>query len=107
MPVIEWRNKFPWELQIAAKIGVEQAHLSYHLLKQLGLTLYGGMERPQYAYTIFMQHFKYTQRLREDFTVLELGPGDSLFSALIAHTLGVSKSYLVDTGSYAERNVAC
>jgi len=107
MPVIEWRKKFPWQLQMTAKIGVEQLHLSYRLLKQLGLTLYGGMERPQYAYDVFMQHFKYTPPLHKDFTVLELGPGDSLSSALIAHTLGVSKSYLVDTGSYAERNAAC
>ena len=107
MPVIEWRNKFPWQLQMTAKIGVEQLHLSYRLLKHLGLTLYGGMERPQYAYDVLMQHFKYTPRLRSDFTVLELGPGDSLASALIAHALGVSKSYIVDTGSYAERNAAC
>ena len=28
-------------------------------------------------------------------------------SALIAHTLGISKSYLIDNGSYAERNPAC
>ena len=107
MPVVELRNKFPWQLQMTAKIGVEQLHLSYRFLKHLGLTLYGGMERPQYAFDVFMQHFKSTPRLHKDFTVLELGPGDSLSSALIAHTLGVSKSYLVDTGSYAESNVAC
>ena len=107
MPVIQWRKKFPWQLQMTAKIGVEQSHLGYRFLKELGLTLWGGMERPQYAYDIFMHHFKYSPPFQKDFTVLELGPGDSLSSALIAHTLGISKSYLIDNGSYAERNPAC
>jgi hypothetical protein len=107
MPVIKWRNKFPWQLQMVVKIGVEQLPLSYNFLKDFGLTLYGGMERPQYAYDVFMQHFKYIPRIRKNFTALELGPGDSLSSGLIAHTLGASKSYLVDAGSYAERKAAC
>ena len=90
-----------------AQIAREQLHLSYRLRKHLGLISCGGMERPQYACGVFMQHFKFAPRLHEDFTVLELGPGDSLSSALIAHALGVSKSYLVDTESFAERNSAC
>jgi hypothetical protein len=106
MTVLDYRKKFPWQLQMAIKIGAEQLNFSYSLLKQLGLTLYGEMENPQYAYDVFMQHFKYAPPLDKDFTVLELGPGDSLASALIAHSIGVSKSYLVDTGSYAERDSA-
>lgn len=38
-------------------------------------------------------------------TCMELGPGDSLFSALIARSWGASRTYLVDTGHYASSNV--
>ncbi len=107
MTIAEWRNKLPWQLQMTAKIGVERLHLSYFLLKHMGLTLFGGMERPQYAYDTFANHFKSAPFNHKDCVILELGPGDSLSSALIAHTLGASKSYLIDTGSYAERNPAC
>jgi hypothetical protein len=108
MRVTKYRDKFtPWQLRIVAKIGVKQLHLSYGFLRLLGLTLHGGMERPQYAFDSFMQHFSYAPSIHKGFTVLELGPGDSLSSGVIAHTLGVSKSYLVDVGSYAKRNVGC
>jgi hypothetical protein len=107
MSILEYKNKFvPWQLQSVAKIGVEQLNLSHRFLKRLGLP-YGGMERPQYAFDVLMYHFKYAPLIHKDFTVLELGPGDSLFSGIIAHKLGVSKSYLVDVGSNAERNVEC
>jgi SAM-dependent methyltransferase len=89
------------------KIGIEQLPLSYSFLKDFGLTLFGGMERPQYAYDIFMHHFKCVPRISKNFTALELGPGDSLSSGLIAHALGASKTYLVDAGNYAERKAEC
>ncbi|MDQ1251994.1 MAG: hypothetical protein QG646_1109 [Euryarchaeota archaeon] len=107
MRLIELRNNFPWQLQVTAKIGVEQLNLSYSFLKLMGLTLYGGMERPQYAYDTFMKHFKSAPKDSKNYTILELGPGDSVSSAIIAHTLGVSKTYLVDAGSFAEHNTAC
>ena len=36
--------------------------------------------------------------------MLELGPGDSLFSALIAKAFGGSEAYLVDVGPFARRD---
>jgi SAM-dependent methyltransferase len=36
-----------------------------------------------------------------DFTVLELGPGDSLATAVISKSLGASQTWLVDAGSFA------
>jgi SAM-dependent methyltransferase len=41
-----------------------------------------------------------------DAVCLELGPGDSLASALIAHALGAASIYLVDTGDFADRNLS-
>ena len=41
-----------------------------------------------------------------DFKVLELGPGDSLFTIMIAKALGASRTWLVDAGSFATTDMA-
>jgi hypothetical protein len=42
---------------------------------------------------------------RRGFTCLELGPGDSISSALIARSFGASHTWLVDVGSFATSDV--
>jgi SAM-dependent methyltransferase len=56
------------------------------------------MDRPDYALRTFRQRFDPATFLRKHngFVALELGPGDSLCSALIARTFGASRTYLVD-----------
>ena len=44
-------------------------------------------------------------RKQGDFVALELGPGYSLFSALIARSFGASRTYLVDVGPFASSNL--
>jgi len=65
------------------------------------------MEQPAYAYRVFRQHFDRVKFARQgkDFAVLELGPGDSLASAIIAHALGASACYLIDTGAFAQSDL--
>ena len=73
---------------------------------------HGDMTRPQRALENFLEHAEAAGRL--DGTgaarqlrstgacaVLELGPGDALFTAVIAKTFGASKVWLVDEGPYA------
>jgi SAM-dependent methyltransferase len=88
----------PWQLKIAAKIVLAQLPFSYHFWEKIGLFKQGGMERPEYALGVFRRHFD-TAGLAgkvDGFIGLELGPGDSLSSALIAKTFGASKTFLVD-----------
>jgi len=61
------------------------------------------MEQPDYAYRIFKEHFDRSgfSRSTAGFTSLELGPGDTLFSAMIAYAFGFAGSYLVDVGPFA------
>lgn len=61
------------------------------------------MERPEYAFDVFRIHFDRVEfaHKSEGFVALELGPGDTLFSALIAKAFGASKTYLVDVGPFA------
>ncbi|MGE0190236.1 MAG: methyltransferase domain-containing protein [Steroidobacteraceae bacterium] len=45
-------------------------------------------------------------RKNYDYNVLELGPGDSLFTAIIAKALGASHTWLVDAGVFATNEIA-
>jgi hypothetical protein len=101
-------QNIPWQLKIAAKLLLSRIPLGYDLWKRLGVFNLGGMERPEYALKVFRRHFDpaHFERKRGDFVGLELGPGDSLFSALIARSYGASRTYLVDSGPFTCRNLA-
>jgi SAM-dependent methyltransferase len=88
----------PWRLKIAAKIVLARLPLSYHFWENIGLFKQGGMERPEYALSVFRRHFDAAglKGKADGFVGLELGPGDSVCSALIAKAFGGSKTFLVD-----------
>jgi len=66
------------------------------------------MEQPKYAFEVFATHFDRVdfQGKAGGFTALELGPGDTLFSALIAFAHGAARCYLVDVGRFAREDIA-
>jgi hypothetical protein len=91
-------QRVPWQVKIAAKIVLARLPVTYHTWEKIGLFKQGGMERPDYALNIFHRHFdavRFPGKAGE-FVALELGPGDSVCSALIAQTCGASRTYLVD-----------
>ena len=96
-------HSIPWQLKIAAKIVLARLPLSYHFWEKIRLFKHGGMERPEYALRIFRRHYDAAGLAgkADGFVGLELGPGDSLCSALIAKTFGGSKTFLVDVESCA------
>ena len=98
----------PWQLKIAAKIVLARLPLSYHFWEKIGLFKQGGMERPEYALRIFRRHFDAAGLAGKanGFVGLELGPGDSLCSALIAKTFGGSRTFLVDVESCASTDLS-
>jgi SAM-dependent methyltransferase len=98
----------PWQLKIAAKIVLARLPLSYHSWEKIGLFKQGGMERPEYALRIFRRHFDAAGLAgkADGFVGLELGPGDSLCSALVAKTFGGSRTFLVDVESCATTDVS-
>jgi SAM-dependent methyltransferase len=101
-------HSVPWQLKIAGKIVLARLPLPYHLWEKIGLFKQGRMERPDYALRIFRRHFDAASftRKADNFAGLELGPGDSLCSALIARTFGASRTFLVDVESCASTNLA-
>jgi len=103
----------PWWLKIGAKIVLARLPVPYAFWKRVGLFEHGDMNKPQRALETFLEHARTADVLDREaavpqlrthgdyFTVLELGPGDSLFTAVIARSLGASKTWLVDAGSFA------
>jgi len=68
----------------------------------------GGMKNVKYAFSVYLKHFrnfKTCDNRVKDFVCLELGPGDSLFSALITYALGGSFCYLIDIDRLATSDV--
>jgi hypothetical protein len=97
------KEHIPWQLKFAAKLVLSRLPLPYRAWKKAGTFCLGGMERPEYALGVFSRHFTSASfaKKHQAFTALELGPGDSVFSALIARTFGASHTYLVDVGPFA------
>ena len=101
------REMTPWYVRMVAKIVLSRVPASYQAWRAMRLFVHGGMAKPEYAYRVFRQHFDATAFPRKagGFVALEIGPGDSLFSAVIAAAFGAAKCYLVDTGNYAITDV--
>lgn len=95
-----------WALKIAAKIVLSRLPIPYAWWQSIGLFRHGRMDHAEYALKIFRLHSNraYPQGLPPGATVLELGPGDSIASAIIAAAHGASQTWLVDAGDFARRD---
>lgn len=112
---MELRRKVPWWLRIAAKIVLARLPVGYSFWKRLGMFEHGDMNHPARALETYLMHAQTgmgvgggnpTKPNNQDFSVLELGPGDSVFTALIAKAHGASRSWLVDAGPFATTDPA-
>jgi SAM-dependent methyltransferase len=104
---MEHHQQVPWQLKIAAKVVLSRVPLSHRLLNKVGVFNLGGMLRPEYAVGVFRRHFDKAEfaRKNEPFVALEIGPGDSLSSVVIARAFGASAAYGVDVGDFAADRV--
>lgn len=101
------KNKLPWQAKLLSKLIFSRIPIKYSLWKWLDLFKHGEMEKPSYAYDVFKKHFDRVvfSRKSGNFVALELGPGDSLFSAMIAYAFGASSVYLVDVGNFISDDI--
>lgn len=100
-------DRVPWYGKIATKLILSRLPVEYRRLKKLGLFQHGKMEEPAYAYGVFTKHFDGAglRRPHDGFVGLELGPGDSLLTAMVAHAFGASAYYLIDVGAFAQADL--
>jgi len=97
----------PWYTKIIIKIILTRLPLNYRFWRGARAFRHGEMNRPAYAYDVFRSHYDRVHFPRKDkgFVALELGPGDSLFSALVTYAFNASTTYLVDVGRYVSYDI--
>src|SRR5688572_16045409 len=78
-------SSVPWWAKIAAKIVLSRLPLPYGFWQRIGLFRHGCMDNSGYARTVFDTHVEragLAGKLRGK-TVVELGPGDSVATAVV------------------------
>src|SRR5687768_13341400 len=101
------KQLLPWWMKIAGKVVLSRIPAGYQFWQHVNLFVHGDMANPAYALGVVRGHLDRAGWLDfKDRTVLELGPGDSLATAVIARTLGARRTVLVDVGAFATRDVA-
>jgi len=97
-----------WVLKICAKIVLARLPVSYRLWKAMGIYRHGRMDSADYPIKIFNLHTTraFSLGFPNDAVILELGPGDSVASALLGFSKGARQVYLVDVGNFARSDVA-
>lgn len=100
--------RLPWQIKILAKLVLSRLPIPYRFWKRLGLFDAGQMDKPGYAHEVFSLHFERVQfaAKKGGFVVLELGPGDSLATGVIAHAYGAKQTFLVDEKPLAQQDMA-
>ncbi len=97
------KNLVPWRLKLGAKIVLSRLPLGYGVWQRLWLFRHGAMTDPAYAERVFQTHLGLLPPRSNGRppVLLELGPGDSLLSALLGRRAGVERTWLVDAGPFA------
>lgn len=100
-------SRLPWQAKFVIEIILARLPFDYRTWQYLGLFTQDDMANIDDAIGVFNKHYERVDFARKgrDFVMLELGPGDSLFSAIIARAHGAATSYLVDTGEYASAEI--
>ncbi len=96
-----------WAAKIAAKLILGRIPFRHQLLRKLSMFKHGRMDEAAHALSIFNLHKKaaYPGGPPAGISVLELGPGDSLATALIAKAYGAGSVYLCDVDHYATDDI--
>jgi predicted SAM-dependent methyltransferase len=101
------RERIPWWARIAAKLVLSRLPIDYAQWRKLNVFAHGSMHHADYAVRVFQRHFTRSNvAARTGFVGLEIGPGDSLSSAVIAAAHGAVQTHLVDAGRFATADMS-
>ena len=97
----------PWWSKLVLKIVLARVPIAYRIFAGLGVFRHGRMDSADYALDVFRSHFQKADFAgkQDGFVALELGPGDSVGSAVIARAHGAQCCYLVDAGAFAQTDI--
>ena len=101
------RELIPWWGRIGLKLVLTRVPAGYGLWRRLRVFRHGAMHDPAYALAVFQSHFARSGlSAGRPFVGLELGPGDSVASAVIAAAYGAAHTHLVDVGRFATEDLS-
>lgn len=96
----------PWWAKIGAKMMLSRLPFDYQLWQKLGLFRHGYMDKSEYLTGVFDVHAA-RAGIKFDLngkTIMELGPGDSVGTALVAASHG-AKAILIDAAAFAVSDI--
>ena len=99
----ESKKYLPWWTKVALKLVLSRIPVAYSVWQRMGLFRHGNMDSARYALDVFHTHIKKAGldgNLRGK-CILEMGPGDSIATAIIAHAYGAC-AILMDAGPFAK-----
>ncbi len=102
-------SRLPWWAKLYAKLALSRLPVPYSLWRKFKLFRHGDMNDPLRAIRTFGNYHRRALEsadISPGFNVLELGPGDSILSGLVARSMGAGQAWLVDAGAFADTNVA-
>jgi SAM-dependent methyltransferase len=96
-----------WAFKIVAKLLMARLPVPYAFWKSVGVFRRGRMDSADYSFKIFKLHLQraYPEGPPPQLVVLELGPGDSVASAVVGCGYGVKRTYLVDVENIAIKDI--
>ncbi len=101
-----YQNLIPWQLKIIAKLLLTSLNIRYAFWQKVGLFRHGAMDNVDYAMRVFYSHLDRagltTDQINSQ-TILEIGPGDSISTAIIAASYS-AKTILLDNSSMANND---
>lgn len=99
-------RQVPWWGKIGAKLFLSRVPIAYRLWSRIGIFRHGRMGEDHYADDVFDFHLAEAGMPPPPGAVcLEVGPGDSLYTAINAKRAGFARSILVDVGDFADRDI--
>jgi SAM-dependent methyltransferase len=101
------KDKLPWWLKMFLKILLSRMPLGYKFWRKIGLFRHGKMDQAEYIFENFNFYCNTSGLAAKDLkgkTILEIGPGDSIGTALVSSSYG-AKIILIDVDLYAEQDI--
>jgi SAM-dependent methyltransferase len=97
----------PWWAKVGSKLVLARLPFGYTVWQRVGLFRHGAMDDSGYAIDVFEEHVRRAglEGKLNGRTLLELGPGDSISTAILAAAHG-ARAVLIDAGPFVRADVA-
>jgi SAM-dependent methyltransferase len=100
------KRLFPWWAKLSLKMLASRIPLKEKLFHPLGIYQHGFMIKPTYAINVFEFHLSRWEGVHPPgFHVLELGPGDSVSTAIVAAASGAASTTMIDVSPAASMRI--